>query len=101
MCTSSPRRYRDFDSKKSIRAVDEQGQIKQLSDKSGEQMVNDNYLRSGISHPQEKRVRPAPAILPTDHFNNRLGGLSGADGANLKLSIRSPGRGQLATMAGR
>jgi hypothetical protein len=65
----------DFESKKPIRAVDEQGQIKQLSDKSGEQMVNDIYLRQ--EYPPAGRARAAsPGDTPTDHFNNRLSELS-------------------------
>jgi len=70
-----PQALQDFDSKKPIRAVDEGGQIKQLSDKSGELMVNDIYLRQEYP-PAGKARAPRPGDTPTDHFNNRLSELS-------------------------
>lgn len=67
----------DFAAGRSIRAVDENGQIKVLSDKSGEQMVTDNFLRSEYP-PAGKARAPRPGDTPTDHFNNRVGDLAQA-----------------------
>ena len=65
----------DFASKRQIRAVDDDGHVKQLSDKSGEQMVNDIYLRE--EYPPAGKVRaPRPGDTPTDHYDNRLSELS-------------------------
>ena len=67
----------DFASDRAIRAVDEDGQIKQLSDKSGEQMVTDNFLRTEYP-PAGKARSPRPGDTPTDHFNNRVSELAHA-----------------------
>lgn len=67
----------DFAAGRSIRAVDEDGQIKLLSDKSGEQMVTDNFLRSEYP-PAGKARAPRPGDTPTDQFNNRVGDLAQA-----------------------
>jgi hypothetical protein len=67
----------DFAAGRSIRAVDEDGQIKQLSDKSGEQMVTDNFLRAEYPPAGKARV-PRPGDTPTDHFNNRVSALAHA-----------------------
>ncbi len=68
---------RDFASRRQIRAVGEDGQVKQLSDKSGEQVVNDIYLRE--EYPPAGKVRaPRPGDTPTDHYDNRLSELSTA-----------------------
>ena len=68
---------RDFAAGSPIRAVDENGVIKQLDDKSGEQMVNDFFLRDEF--PPAGRARaPRPGDTPRDHFNNRVSKLSDA-----------------------
>jgi hypothetical protein len=67
----------DFASGSSIRAVDESGQIKQLTDKSGEQMVTDNFLREEYP-PAGKARAPRPGDTPTDHLNNRVSDLAHA-----------------------
>ena len=67
----------DFASDRAIRAVEEDGQIKQLSDKSGEQMVTDNFLRTEYP-PAGKARSPRPGDTPTDHFNNRVSELAHA-----------------------
>ena len=67
----------DFASKRQIRAVDDDGQVKQLADNSGEQTVNDIYLRE--EYPPAGKVRaPRPGDTPTDHYDNRLSELSTA-----------------------
>jgi hypothetical protein len=68
---------RDFAAGNPIRAVDENGVIKQLEDKSGERMVNDFFLRDEF--PPAGRARaPRPGDTPRDHFNNRVSKLSEA-----------------------
>ena len=68
---------RDFAASRSIRAVDENGEVKQLADKSGEQMVSDFFLRDEF--PPAGRARaPRPGDTPRDHFNNRVSKLSEA-----------------------
>jgi hypothetical protein len=67
----------DFAFDRAIRAVDEDGQVKQLSDKSGEQMVTDNFLRTEYP-PAGKARSPRPGDTPTDHFNNRVSELAHA-----------------------
>ena len=68
---------RDHSANRPIRAVEEDGQIKQLSDKAGEQMVSDFYLRDRF--PPAGRARaPRPGDTPRDHFNNRVSDLSDA-----------------------
>jgi hypothetical protein len=67
----------DFAAGRAIRAVDEDGQVRQLSDKSGEQMVTDNFLRT--EYPPAGKARPLrPGDTPTDHFNNRVSELAHA-----------------------
>lgn len=67
----------DFAADHGIRAVDEGGQIKQLSDKSGEQMVTDKYLREEFP-PAGKVKASRPGETATDHFNNRVSELANA-----------------------
>jgi len=67
----------DFAGKRQIRAVNDNGQVKFLSDGSGEQMVNDIYLRE--EYPPAGKVRAKrPGDTPTDHYDNRLTELSTA-----------------------
>jgi hypothetical protein len=67
----------DFAAGRAIRAVAEDGQIRLLSDKSGEQMVTDNFLRTEYP-PAGKARAPRPGDTPTDHFNNRVSELAHA-----------------------
>lgn len=67
----------DFAAGRAIRAVAEDGQIRLLSDKSGEQMVTDNFLRTEYP-PAGKARAPRPGDTPTDHFNNRVSDLARA-----------------------
>jgi hypothetical protein len=60
-----------------IRAVDENGQIKQLPDGSGALLVSDIYLRSEFPPPGKARA-PHPGDTPIDVYNNRLGEFSQA-----------------------
>jgi hypothetical protein len=54
-----------------IRAVDEDGQVKRLSDGSGDQMVNDGYLRSQFLPPGKARA-PRPGDTPVDLYHNAI-----------------------------
>jgi hypothetical protein len=60
-----------------IRAVDEDGQIKRLSDASGDQTVNDGYLRSQFPPPGKARA-PRPGDTPVDLYHNAIGAFSQA-----------------------
>lgn len=66
---------KDFSVNQPIRAVDENGQIKRLSDNAGDQMINDVYLRGEYPPPGKARA-PRPGETPTDHYHNRLGDLA-------------------------
>jgi hypothetical protein len=69
---------RDFGSDgQQIRAVDEDGQVKKLSDGAGEQMVNDGYLRSQFPPPGKVRA-PRPGDTPVDLYHNSIGAFSQA-----------------------
>jgi hypothetical protein len=60
-----------------IRGVDEDGQIKKLSDGSGDQMVNDSYLRSQFPPPGKTRA-PRPGDTPVDLYHNAINSFSQA-----------------------
>ena len=68
---------KDFSANQPIRAVDESGQIKRLTDNAGDQMINDVYLRGEYPPPGKARA-PRPGETPTDHYHNRLGDLARA-----------------------
>jgi hypothetical protein len=69
---------RDFGSDgQQIRAVDEDGQVKKLSDGSGEQMINDGYLRSQFPPPGKARA-PRPGDTPVDLYLNAINAFSQA-----------------------
>jgi hypothetical protein len=69
---------RDFtDDGQQIRAVDENGKVKKLSDGSGDQFVNDVYLRGEFSPPGKARA-PRPGDTPLDVYDNRLNAFSQA-----------------------
>jgi hypothetical protein len=62
---------KDFAADQPIRAVDEDGVIRQLADVSGDQAVNDVYLRDQFPPPGKLRAR-RPGDSPTDIYHNRL-----------------------------
>ena len=67
----------DFAASKPIRAIDEGGQFKRLSDNSGEQVVSDIYLRG--EYPPKGKARPhRPGDTPSERYQNRLGEFSQA-----------------------
>lgn len=68
---------RDFAADQPIRAVDEDGKVKALQDGSGDQMVNDIYLRGEFPPPGKARSA-RPGDTPSDHYHNRLNALSQA-----------------------
>lgn len=68
---------RDYATNQPIRAVDEDGQPKRLSDNSGDQVVSDIYLR-GEFPPLGKARAQRPGDTPLDHYRNRLGDFSRA-----------------------
>lgn len=67
----------DFGVGQSIRAVDETGQIKKLSDGSGDQTINDSYIRGEFPAPGKARAA-RPGDTPTEILENRLSGLADA-----------------------
>ena len=65
----------DFIDGRPIRAVDEAGEIKRLDDGSGDQAVNDVYLRGEFPPPGKARsTRPGDTAL--DRYQNRVNALS-------------------------
>lgn len=66
---------RDFAEDRPIRAVDDTGEIKKLEDGSGEQTVNDIYLRGEFPPPGKARSA-RPGDTPLDRYQNRLNTLS-------------------------
>jgi len=60
-----------------IRAVDDEGQVKKLSDGSGDQMVNDAYLRTQFPPPGKARA-PRPGDTPVERLHNAVGAFSQA-----------------------
>jgi hypothetical protein len=68
---------KDYAASQPIRAVDEDGQPKRLSDNSGDQVVSDIYLR-GEFPPHGKARAQRPGDTPLDHYRNRLGDFSRA-----------------------
>lgn len=67
----------DYATGQPIRAVDEDGQPKRLSDNSGDQVVSDIYLR-GEFPPLGKARAQRPGDTPLDNYRNRLGDFSRA-----------------------
>lgn len=68
---------RDFEEGPLLRAVDEVGKIKRLTDGSADQMISDIYLRNEFPPPgRAKAARPGDT--PIDHYHNALGALSAA-----------------------
>jgi hypothetical protein len=62
---------KDFANDEPIRAVDEAGEIKKQSDGSGDQTINDTYIRGEFPPPGKARA-PRPGETPTEVFENRL-----------------------------
>lgn len=54
-----------------IRAVDDSGKIRRLTDGSGDQFVNDIYLRGEFPPPGKARS-PRPGDTPIDVYHNRI-----------------------------
>ena len=67
----------DFASNKSLRAVDENGNIKMLPDGHGELMINDVYLRGEFPPPGKARA-PRPGATPDDLLHNAIGAFTTA-----------------------
>jgi hypothetical protein len=67
----------DFGASRPIRAVDDAGQIKKLSDGSGEQTINDSYVRGEFPPPGKARAA-RPGETPTEIFENRLSAFADA-----------------------
>lgn len=68
---------KDFAAGRVIRAVDENGDVKPLADKSGDQPVNDIFLRE--EYPPAGKARAArTGETPTDRFHNRVNDLARA-----------------------
>lgn len=68
---------RDFSNNTSIRAVDEEGQVKRIAGGSEDKAVNDVYLRTEFPPPGKVKA-PQPGDTPTDHYNVRLHALDAA-----------------------
>jgi len=68
---------KDFAADQPIRAIDEQGVIRKLADGSGDQPVNDAYLR-GQFPPPGKASAPWVGDTPVDDYHNRLNDFSAA-----------------------
>lgn len=66
---------RDFSTEPAIRAVDEDGEVKRLSDDSGDQAISDIYLRQEFPPPGKVRAR-RPGNIPADVLKNRLADFS-------------------------
>jgi hypothetical protein len=67
----------DFASNKSLRAVDDNGNIKMLPDGHGELMINDVYLRGEFPPPGKARA-PRPGATPDDLLHNAIGAFTTA-----------------------
>jgi hypothetical protein len=61
----------DFAENNRIRAVDEQGHLKRLTDGSDYQTVNDIYLRREFQPPGKAKAA-SPGDTPIDHYNHAL-----------------------------
>lgn len=70
---------RDFEDGPLLRAVDEDGEIKRLSDDSADQMVSDIYLRHEFPPPGKAKATRA-GDTPTDRYHNALNTLGAALG---------------------
>jgi hypothetical protein len=62
---------RDFAENSRIRAVDEDGRVKRLTDDSDDQTVNDIYLRREFPPPGKAKAA-SPGDTPIDHYNHAL-----------------------------
>jgi len=66
---------RDASDGQPIRAVDETGEVKELADGSGDQLINDVYLRGEFPPPGKARAA-RPGDTPIDVYQNRLNAFS-------------------------
>ncbi|MER2536206.1 MAG: hypothetical protein ABTQ31_13705 [Rhizobiaceae bacterium] len=67
----------DFETSTPLRAVDENGEVKRLSDGSSEQTVSDVYLRNEFPPPGKAKAA-RPGDTPADRYHNALAALSRA-----------------------
>jgi hypothetical protein len=68
---------KDFSASRPIRAVDENGEVMQLSDGAGDRIINDFFLRDEFP-PAGKAKSTRPGDTPHDHYINRVNDLSRA-----------------------
>ena len=73
----------DFADEQPIRAVDENGSVKPLSDGSGDQTISDIYLRNTFPPPGKARKAQNPGDTPLDRY---VGAQNDFDGAMENLS---------------
>jgi hypothetical protein len=71
------RDFADPDADNVIRAVDETGEVKRLKDSSGDQTVNDIYLRNEFPPPGKAKAA-SPGDTPIDHYNRAVSRLETA-----------------------
>lgn len=67
----------DFETNTPLRAVDESGEVKRLSDGFSEHTVSDVYLRNEFPPPGKAKAA-RPGDTPTDRYHNALAALSRA-----------------------
>ena len=58
----------DFAEERSIRAVDDNGNVKSLSDRSGDHTISDIYLRDTFPPPGKVRKAQNPGVTPLDRY---------------------------------
>ncbi len=68
---------KDFEGNVALRAVDETGAVKRLSDGSADQTVSDIYLRNEFPPPGKAKAA-RPGDTPSDRYHNALGKLGAA-----------------------
>ena len=68
----------DFDDEQPIRAVDENGNVKSLSDGSGDQTISDIYLRNTFPPPGKARKAQDPGDTPLDRYISAQNNFDGA-----------------------
>ncbi|MXY52216.1 MAG: hypothetical protein F4Y86_06785 [Gammaproteobacteria bacterium] len=62
------RAVQDFREDRTIRAVDEEGRVKQLADDQGDQYVSDIYLRNEFPPPGKTKKASDPGDTPRDQY---------------------------------
>ena len=68
----------DFGDEQPIRAVDENGNVKSLSDGSGDQTISDIYLRNTFPPPGKARKAQDPGDTPLDRYVSAQNNFDGA-----------------------